>query len=426
MRLFPRTPLPAAFTRPTRLRLVAAGTTLALTGVLTVAPLAGADDKLRDRQREARGEIREARGDLHESSKALVAATRRLDRARDQLSSAQQRLASAQRSAEAAARRDTLMQQRLQAAEARLAAARVKLDLARMRVIEQRIAIGRLAASNYANGDPALMGLSVILNSQDPAEVTTQMNTVTSLMSRQTTLLEDLRVARREMVAEEARVERARASVATQRRAARVNLVRKAGLERAAEQAKAEVATLVVRARSAESAALRVRAADRRQLRAAERQEERIRRLILERARRQTGGFSGSAGGFLVRPVPGEVTSAYGYRRHPIYGYWGMHDGTDFRAPCGTANRAGASGTVISRVWSDVYGNRLYLDVGRVNGKSMTLVYNHLASYAAGTGERVGRGETVGYSGSTGWSTGCHLHFSVLLNGRPVDPMGYM
>ncbi len=56
----------------------------------------------------------------------------------------------------------------------------------------------------------------------------------------------------------------------------------------------------------------------------------------------------------------------------------------------------------------------------------MTLVYNHLSSYAASTGERVRRGETVGYAGTTGWSTGCHLHFTVLLDGNPVDPMHYM
>ena len=60
------------------------------------------------------------------------------------------------------------------------------LDEARKRVAEQRAAIGRLAASNYANGDPALMGLAVMLNSQDPAEVTSQMNTVDSLMNKQT------------------------------------------------------------------------------------------------------------------------------------------------------------------------------------------------------------------------------------------------
>ena len=348
------------------------------------------------------------------------------NRARTVLKAAQRRLAVAQRNVDAAARLDARMQARLQAAEHRLAVARVALDAARKRVTEQRIAIGRLAASNYANGDPALMGLSVMLNSQDPAEVTTQMNTVTALMSRQTTLLEELKIARAQMVAQEAAVEKARAEVAVQRRAARANLVRKQSLERAAAAARAEVARLYARARSAEVAASRARRADQRQLRAAKRQEAKIRRLIIERARRQHGGYSGNTGGFLFRPVPGPVTSPYGWRRHPIYGYWGLHDGTDFSAPCGTPNHAAGSGTVISKVWSSVYGNRLYLDLGRVNGKNMTVVYNHLSGYSAHTGEHVRRGETIGYAGSTGWSTGCHLHFTVLRNGSPVNPMNYM
>jgi len=406
--------------------MVVACTALALASVTAAMPHAAAEDKLKKKQRQAHGQVQSAAGDLHESSRALVAAAKRLNHARSALRSSQQRLGVAQRNADAAARLDAQMQARLQAAEHRLALAQAALDKARQQVTEQRIAIGRLAASNYANGDPALMGLSVMLNSDDPAEVTTQMNTVTTLMSKQTTLLEALKVARAQLAAQEAAVEKARAAVAVQRRAAAENLVRKQGLEQSAAQARAEVATLVVRARSAAAAASRARVADQRQLKAAKKQEAKIRQLIFERSQRQRGGYKGDTGGFLYRPVPGEVTSPYGYRRHPIYGYWGLHDGTDFRAPCGTPERAGNSGTVISKVWSDVYGNRLYLDIGRVNGKNMTLVYNHLSSYAASTGERVRRGEAVGYAGSTGWSTGCHLHFTVLLDGSPVNPMNYM
>jgi murein DD-endopeptidase MepM/ murein hydrolase activator NlpD len=389
-------------------------------------PLAAADDKLKKKQRHAHSQVISARGDLAESSHALVAAAKRLRAARAALASAQRKLATAQKNADAAARLDAQMQSRLQAAEHALAEARVALDAARQRVIDQRAAIGRLAADDYAHGDPALMGLSVMLTSQDPAEVTTQMNTVTALMARQKSLLQSLRTARAQMAAEEAEVEKARAAVAVQRKAAAQNLVHKTALEHTAAQARANVATLVARARAADAAAARVRRADARQLRAAKKQETRIRQLIIERSRRQHGGYSGNTGGFLFRPVPGYITSPYGWRRHPIYGYWGLHDGTDFHAPCGTHLRAAGAGRVISEVWSDVYGHRLYLDVGRVNGKNMTVVYNHASSYRVGTGARVGRGETLGYAGTTGWSTGCHLHFTVLLDGNPVDPMHYM
>ena len=111
---------------------------------------------------------------------------------------------------------------------------------------------------------------------------------------------------------------------------------------------------------------------------------------------------------------------------HPIYGYWGLHDGTDFGVACGQPLRAAGDGTVLTTVYSSSYGNRLYLDLGIVDGKALTVVYNHLSGYAASPGDRVTRGETVGFVGSTGWSTGCHLHFTVLEDGNPVDPMTYL
>ena len=81
---------------------------------------------------------------------------------------------------------------------------------------------------------------------------------------------------------------------------------------------------------------------------------------------------------------------------------------------------------MISKYYSSVYGNRLYISVGTVNGKNVTIVYNHASSYTVGVGQSVSRGQTVGYMGDTGWSTACHLHFTVLVNGQPVQPMNWM
>jgi murein DD-endopeptidase MepM/ murein hydrolase activator NlpD len=69
-----------------------------------------------------------------------------------------------------------------------------------------------------------------------------------------------------------------------------------------------------------------------------------------------------------------------------------------------------------------VWGNRLYLNLGMVNGDFITVIYNHLSGYNVEVGATVGRGDVVGYVGTTGWSTGCHLHFTVMENGKPVDP----
>jgi murein DD-endopeptidase MepM/ murein hydrolase activator NlpD len=138
------------------------------------------------------------------------------------------------------------------------------------------------------------------------------------------------------------------------------------------------------------------------------------------------GGYHGSTNGLLVKPVDGPVTSPYGWRIHPIYHYWGLHDGTDFGVSCGEGMRAVASGTVVARYWSDVYGNRLYLSLGNINGHNVTAVYNHASGYRVGVGQHVSQGEVVGYVGSTGWSTGCHLHFTLLVDGTAVDPMKWL
>ncbi|THV08732.1 M23 family metallopeptidase, partial [Nocardioides caeni] len=177
---------------------------------------------------------------------------------------------------------------------------------------------------------------------------------------------------------------------------------------------------------NARAAVVRARARDRAALKRLEKREARIKSQILALSRRQGGSYNGDTGGLLHRPADGPVTSPFGYRTHPIYGYYGLHNGTDFGAGCGSSLWAGESGTVINTYYDEVYGNRLYLAIGKVNGASITLVYNHLSSYAVGQGAHVKRGQVVGYVGSTGWSTGCHLHFTVLRNGEPVDPMGYM
>ena len=109
---------------------------------------------------------------------------------------------------------------------------------------------------------------------------------------------------------------------------------------------------------------------------------------------------------------------------HPIYRYWGLHDGTDFGAPCGSPLYAVADGTVMEAYYSPVYGQRLYVNLGMVEGQFLTAVYNHASDYGVAPGDKVQRGQVLGQVGSTGWSTGCHLHFTMLANGKPVDPMG--
>ena len=110
-------------------------------------------------------------------------------------------------------------------------------------------------------------------------------------------------------------------------------------------------------------------------------------------------------------------------RLHPVLGYWKLHDGTDFAASCGTEIRAAADGKVVERYFNSGYGNRLMIDHGRVGGSYVTTGYNHATHYVVGVGEHVSRGQVIGYVGSTGYSTGCHLHLMVWENGSRVNPM---
>src|SRR4029453_4171366 len=110
------------------------------------------------------------------------------------------------------------------------------------------------------------------------------------------------------------------------------------------------------------------------------------------------------------------VTSPFGWR-------WGrMHEGVDIAVAYGTPIHAAASGTVIVCGWLGGYGNLVAID----HGGGISTAYGHQSSIAVGSGAVVGPGEVIGYVGSTGHSTGPHLHFEVRVNGVPQDPLAYL
>jgi len=145
------------------------------------------------------------------------------------------------------------------------------------------------------------------------------------------------------------------------------------------------------------------------------------------RAGHQSGPGSTSQGrssGFLSYPVDGPVSSPFGPRFDPIMQVWMLHAGIDFAVDCGTPVYAAADGDVVLTTptsESGGYGNRLVIDHGLQRGVDLTTTYNHLSSFVV-TGGHVSRGQLVAYSGTTGYSTGCHLHFETRENGVPVDP----
>ena len=121
-------------------------------------------------------------------------------------------------------------------------------------------------------------------------------------------------------------------------------------------------------------------------------------------------------------PSNAPITSGFGYRMHPILGYMRFHSGVDFGADYGSPILAADRGVVIFAGWYGGYGNAVILD----HGNGITTMYAHAQELYVSEGQTVERGKAIAATGSTGLSTGPHLHFEVRKDGEPVDPMGYL
>lgn len=133
-----------------------------------------------------------------------------------------------------------------------------------------------------------------------------------------------------------------------------------------------------------------------------------------------------AASGAFLRPCGGRITSYYGYRIHPIFKSKIFHSGVDIGAPMGTPIKAANSGKVIYTGWYGGYGKVVIIDHGRVGGNPTSTLYAHQSRIAVSNGQNVSRGQVIGYVGSTGYSTGPHLHFEVRINGKTVNPLNYI
>jgi murein DD-endopeptidase MepM/ murein hydrolase activator NlpD len=117
------------------------------------------------------------------------------------------------------------------------------------------------------------------------------------------------------------------------------------------------------------------------------------------------------------------ISSGFGYRTDPISGAQAFHSGIDFATGCGTPIRAAGNGIVVAVAYDPGgYGNYVVIN----HGGGLATLYAHQQAVAVGSGQAVAAGQVIGYAGSTGKSTGCHVHFEVRVNGNPVNPLGYL
>ena len=404
-------------------------------GVAAV-PVAHADD-LKHKQRQVERELKGASKDLGESSSELRRAAARLDAAQGQLSVAKTELATARGRVEVAQERDLEMQAELATAEDELVAAEAAQAQGAVDRETQRQRVAGTVADMYSEGDPELIAFSSLIEAESTEELTRRDGVREVIVGQEARAYDELKAAEVLLQVQEQQVSDARDEVAAQRQATADHLVLMQSLEADQQAAKDSVVALVVERRDARAEARDARAKDLVTLRKLKNEQDRIEEMVRKRAeaalRRARAAArahartltTGPATGLLARPVDGYITSPFGYRMHPIYHYWGLHDGVDFGGGCGTPLKSAAPGRVISSYYSDVYGNRLIVDNGVIAGRGVSTIYNHASSYTVGVGDQVGEGQVLGYEGDTGWSTGCHLHFTVMANGVAVDPMNW-
>ncbi|MFB8134383.1 M23 family metallopeptidase [Streptomyces mirabilis] len=136
---------------------------------------------------------------------------------------------------------------------------------------------------------------------------------------------------------------------------------------------------------------------------------------------------SGAASAVLAPPLTSlVVTSPFGIRQHPLTGVTKLHTGVDFAAPQGAPVSAARQGQVVFAAMTKAYGNRIVIDHGTIGGKRLETTYNHLSALQVTSGQSVDAGTVIGFVGSTGLSTGPHLHFEVLVDGTYTDPMPWL
>jgi murein DD-endopeptidase MepM/ murein hydrolase activator NlpD len=421
VRLFPAT---------ARRRLAVVCTAGALVVGAASIPSAMADVKhLRHEQARAQHSVRHAAADLDESSKQTAHAAAALSRSRSALHAARHDLGVARAHVQAARARLHQIQRQLDRARARVVRAEADLERGRQATADQRSTLVDTVTSLYEQGDPQLVGMLSLLNSTSPAELTARNANNSLVLSSQDQALDELEATAVLLKVQTDQLAEARDKVARKRAQADAKLLEKQQYKEQATAARDRVATSVHHQQHAWALARRARIHDQRILARSRARQAQVHRLLaaeIAREQRRGGGYRGPTGGLLMRPVNGPITSSYGYRINPVMHYYGLHDGDDFGAGCGTPIWSAGNGTVLSEYYSSVWGNRLFLNLGLINGKNVTVIYNHLSAYRSSVGQRVTRGQVVGLIGTTGWSTGCHTHMTVMVNGTAVNPSSWL
>ncbi|MCX2746539.1 peptidoglycan DD-metalloendopeptidase family protein [Arthrobacter sp. MI7-26] len=436
---------------------------IALAASLGTAPLAHADN-LDDQQAALNAESARVQQSLEfvdaniaKAAGDLVIYQGRLPGAQQALLEAQGRVASAVKEAEALAARVDLAQQ----SKAKITE---QLENDKQKITDTKKLIGQIAAQAYKSGGVPT-NVALLFGSNDGGNLTETMDLANQAMRSQNAAMTKLTQqsatnvnsqARLAAVEQEIRDLKAKADAALEReKAARDDAAAKKAevdklisdttrLNSQLQAAKPGIQTQLQQVKAMQdSVAAEISERDRKLREAWLAEQQRLAAAAAAAAQAQGQApqpyvppVSNPRSGFgLIHPVPGNIpiTSGFGWRATPpgtidFYGQGGyMHTGIDFGAPCGTPVYAAAAGTVFSAGWgNDGGGNRVKISHGVINGDSLTTIYYHNTSVVVSSGQQVSQGQLIAYSGTTGNSTGCHVHFETWVNGQATDPMNLL
>jgi murein DD-endopeptidase MepM/ murein hydrolase activator NlpD len=353
----------------------------------------------------------EASRDLQKAKADLVIAEAALDDARDQLREARQVDQQAQTDLDAA----VLAEQR----------AGRELEIVEARILSRQDDLGLLARAAYkSNGSMGEWAL--VLSSTTPNQLADRLAFLQSVGSAGNAVIADLTADRAELLNAQDRMAAARREAEVRRTAAAAALAAVQAKEMLAEAAQKQVDAVLAARKAAFQEAKKAALEDRRQYEVMVTESGALASRIIELSKQLAKGEKPPQGtGEFVFPGTGAVTSPFGPRFHPILHYVKVHTGTDFGVGDGIAYAAD-DGVVLFTEFNVAYGNMTVIDHGKIGGLRITTLYAHQSAIGVKPGDEVVKGQAIGVIGSTGYSTGPHLHFEVRVDGEPLDPMPFL
>ena len=396
---------------------VATVSAVALLGGTLVPAHAGQD--LWDKKNKVDNQLESTQQDLEASSRQLRRAAAALEESRSQLPAARAALLDVQARKATAHDQLEIIRARIRALRAQQAIVQGEIDAARARIRVTEDAMGQIVRYQYQSH--GLTELQVVLSADDASDFLQKMLTAQQVLDGQSDVVDELTADRAVLKAREQQMEVTQDGIRVAEAEVIDTFQRLKELTAEAKQAEQHIQALVDQRSAALQVARQEKKAELARLRRLEAAQKSLAQQIQQATSSSGGG--GIPRGELIWPANGSMVQGVGWRVHPVYGYRSCHTGIDISAPSGAPIVAARRGVVIwtKSELSGAYGNNTLID----HGKGLSTFYAHQSAFNVSPGDTVNAGDVIGYVGTTGYSTGPHLHFEVHIDGVPYDPMGW-